>query len=512
VIPSHEVARSQYPAAPHEELSVEDLIGLCADDPEFFCRHFFPRTFRQASPEFHREIWRLLSRPGDRLVNIQVFRDGAKTTLLRAFTAFRIAFGLSRTILYIGKSESHAVRSLDWIRRQVEYSKTFSRTFGLRPGKKWGGEEVEVYHGAEEVPIWVMAMGITGSVRGINRDDFRPDLIVVDDVVDEENGSTPEQRKKINELLHGAIKESLAPESESPLAKLVMLQTPIHSQDPSTTALRDPEWINARFSCWTPETADLPLEKQESSWPERYPSADLRRRKALALQGGRYYIFAREKELRLTSPETAAFSRLVLQTYDLEPERNEMQVVMWIDPVPPPSESQIAKGFAKKDFEAFAVVGRMRDKFFLLDYRINRGHQPDWTIETFFELGLRWRPRTVYVESVAYQRTLAFLLRQAMTARRIFFAVNEVDDRRRKHDRILDGLTGPASEGKLFIRPTHIEFREQFEMYPDVANDDLIEAVAGCVEKLNFETVIEGDFEEVVDERPVKRLAWRNAP
>jgi hypothetical protein len=101
-----------------------------------------------------------------------------------------------------------------------------------------------------------------------------------------------------------------------------------------------------------------------------------------------------------------------------------------------------------------------------------------------------------------------------MQVRRIYFAINEVDDRRRKHDRILDGLTGPASEGRLFIRPTHTDFAQQFAMYPDIAHDDLIEAVAGCVEKLNFELVIEGDLEEddPPARTPLKKLAWRHAP
>ncbi len=494
------------------EMSAEELAELAATDSDLYCQAYFPKTFRQPPAPFHPIIWSTLENPANRFCNIQVHRDGAKTTTLRAFTSRRIAYAISRTILYIGKSEQHAIRSLDWLRRQVEYNSPWARTFGLRPGKKWGGPEAEIFHGVDEVPIWILAMGITGSVRGINRDDYRPDLIIIDDVIDEENAATPEQRQKMNNLIHGALKESLAPRTECPTATIAMLQTPLDSEDASMLAFKDPEWVSLRFPCWTLETEGLPLEKQESSWPDRYPTADLRKQKASAISAGRYYIFSREKELRLVSPETASFGRFTLQRYELEPERQEMQVVMWIDPVPPPSESAIAKGFAKKDYEAFAVVGRMREKFFLLDYRLNRGHEPDWTINTFFELGLRWRPRTVYVEAVAYQRTLAYLLRQAMTQRRIFFAVNEVDDRRRKMDRILDGLTGPASEGKLYVRPTHTDFISQFETYPACPNDDLIEAVAGCVEKLNFDFVIEGETVEEEAERVKELPRWRYAP
>ena len=112
----------------------------------------------------------------------------------------------------------------------------------------------------------MLCVGITGSIRGINFDDFRPDLIVIDDVIDEENSATVEQRIKIEDLILGALKDSLAPATECPDAKLVMLQTPLNREDASCKALKDDEWVSAVFGCWTPETAGLALNQQESSW------------------------------------------------------------------------------------------------------------------------------------------------------------------------------------------------------------------------------------------------------
>jgi phage terminase large subunit-like protein len=333
-------------------------------------------------------------------------------------------------------------------------------------------------------------------------------------VVDEENSATPESRKKVHDLIHGAIKASLAPESEAPDAKLVMLQTPLDEDDPSTSALKDPSWLSARFPCWTLETEDLPIEQQKSSWPARYSDEVLRRDKRAAILSGRYYIFAREKELKLTSPETAAFHSYKLNRYELAPPREEMKVIMWIDPVPPPSEHQIAKGFARKDFEAMVVVGLWKDRFYLLDVEASRGHQPDWTENTFFQLAEKWRPREIWVESVAYQVTLVYSLRKAMHERRRFYAVHEDNDRRKKYDKIVDGLSGPAKNGQLYVRDSDTTFIEQFEKYPSVNHDDVIEAVARAVEKLNFDNVIEGEYEESEgEEKQVPLLEnWRAAP
>lgn len=464
-------------------LTLDELVELGAVDSVFFSKTFFPKMIRQHTPDFHRDIWGKLDGPS-RLVSIQVFRGGAKTSLLRSYTAKRIAYGLAHTILYIGKSEGHAIRSVKWIRRQVEQQNLWAQTFDLKKGNKWQDTECEIIHGVDEYPIWIMAMGITGSVRGINQDDFRPDLIVIDDVIDEENSATVEQRKKISDLIYGALKESLAPASETPDAKMVMLQTPLNREDASTLSLNDDEWDSAVFGVWTPETADMPVDRQESIWPERWPSETLRAEKRAATKRNQLSLWTREKECRLTSPETATFVESWLQFYDLAPARHEMDVIIGIDPVPPPTDIQIAKGLKGKDFEAFSVVGRARDRYFLLEYALNRGHTPKWTIAEFFRLCLKWRPRKVCVETVAYQKTLSWLLKEAMKEQRRFFVIEEVNDRRAKYDKISDGIAPIASNECLYVLPSMVDFQQQFRDYPDVSNDDLLDATAMALSRL----------------------------
>ena len=430
--------------------------------------------------DFHSDMWQLYDAPVARYVNTQVFRGGAKTSHLRILSAKRIAYGLSHTVLYIGKSEAHALNSMNWLRRVVEFNTLFARTFALRKGQKWQEHQAEIWHGTDAYPIWMQGVGITGSIRGINFDDYRPDFILVDDVIDEENSATAEQRLKISNLILGAVKESLAPATEVPDAKMVISQTPMHKEDPSTQALSDPEFHSIVRGCWTEATKDLPLDKRLSSWEVRYPTSTLRAEKRAAIARNRLSIFAREKECRLTSPETSAFLPHWLQYYDLEPATEDMVITGAIDPVPPPSEAQIAKGLKGKDYECLASVGRLKGtgKKYLLEYSANRGHEPDWTISEFFRLSLKWRPRLWRVETVAYQKTLDWILRKAMRERRQFFVIQEQRDRRSKYDRIVDGLSGDASNQQFHVKPEHEEFIEQFCDFPDVAHDDVLEAVA----------------------------------
>jgi hypothetical protein len=464
-----------------EQVPISEVVQLAAIDSLLFARTFFPKTVRQEPAVFHSEVWDLLESE-HRLVNLQIFRDGAKTTTCRLYGAKRIAYAIARTILFVGKSEGHAVRSTKWLRKQVQHNRRFADTFGLRPGKKWQDTEAEIIHGEDEQPIWIMATGITGSTRGILQDDFRPDLIIVDDVIDEENSATPDGRQKISDLIYGALVGSLAPASESPDAKLVMLQTPLNKEDASTLALKDKGWKSKRFGCWTPATEGLDLRLQESVWPERWPSAEMRQKKEEYISRNKLSLFLREYECKITSPETAAFGRNWLEYYQLAPEH--LVKSMAIDPVPPPSDIQIAKGLRGKDYEAFAVVGAHAGDVYLLDYSLNRGHEPDWTIMEFFRLCLKWRPRIVTVETTAYQRTLKWLLEQAMRNRRQYWVVQDFTDSRSKFDRIVDSLSGVASQGRFYVKEEHTEFISQFESYPDIPNEDLLEATAVATAKL----------------------------
>ena len=238
--------------------SIAELLELWAIDSLLFCSEFFPGTARQKSPDFHASCFNLLDGT-DRYVSIEVFRGGAKTTLLRMFTAKRVAFALSRTILYVGKSEDHAVRSVRWLKHQIERNTKLCQTFGLEKGVPWTDSEIQIKNTVEGVDIYVSAFGIKGSTRGVNFDDYRPDLIIIDDVVDEENSATPEGRKKITELVLGSLKESLAPKSEAPFAKMVILQTPQDFDDISQLAAKDGQFASARFGCWTKETENCLL-------------------------------------------------------------------------------------------------------------------------------------------------------------------------------------------------------------------------------------------------------------
>lgn len=481
-----------------------ELLNLGAVDGEFYCRQWFPRAFRNRSAPFHILCWNALE-GGWRYVDIELFRGAAKTTLLRAFASKRIAYGESRTILYVSESQDHAKRSVRWIRRQVQTNTPWANFFQLSLGTKKTDEWLEIYHGVEEEPISILAIGITGQTRGINLDDFRPDLIIVDDPCDEENTATPEQRKKIHTLFFAALAKSLAPPADSDNALMCLLQTPLNEDDLISNCRRDPQWKSLTFGCFD--------ENQQSRWPERYPTEFLMKEKQAHIARNDLPLWLREMECKIVAEGSSAFRQSWLKPYpegvsplDLLAEGG--QAFLWIDPVPPPSDRQLAMGLRDKDWEVLAVVIKFKGEIYLAEYAMNRGHEPDWTVMKFWELVDRYKVFQFGVETTQYQRTLKWLLEQSMKQRGRYVSVYVPDkeDRRKKTYRIIDNLKPITSQGRFhIIFNQHSEFVEQYTAYPSVNFDDVIEAVAEA-SRIALESItFEGQFalDDDLDDKPV---------
>jgi len=459
------------------EVSPKEAVELGASSLTKYGHLFFPRTFRQPSAAFHEEMGTALYSL-DRFNAFEVFRGGAKTSILRVYTSQRIAYGISRTIGYVSVSQGHSVFSVRWLRRQVMYNTKWANTFGLRRGSKWTDEWAEIechlledpHSPGRPIVITILALGITGQIRGFNPEDFRFDLLVVDDILDEENTATREQRAKIEELLFGALLNSLAPASEAPLAKAVFLQTPMDKKDAIEKCMADPEWHPLRFGCFD--------EKNESRWPARYPTDVLKRSKEAHIRRSQYRLWMREWECKLVSGEEKAIDVTRFKLYDVLPEF--LDSVISLDPAS--SDAPTADEFA------IAAVGMKGNDVYVLDYSTAQAVMPDKAANDTFSLALLYSPRKFVVESNSYQRVMAWYLEQEMTKRRMFYAVEQLTVKTKNADRIMQTIPGLAAFGHFHVRPTHTKLLQQADEYdPSIKDipDDLLTAIANAIISLN---------------------------
>jgi hypothetical protein len=485
--------------------SLSEAVTLGAVDDDFFGSFFFPSTFRQPHPAFSRKIQSAFDDPTSRYVAMKMYRGSSKTTRVRCRIAKHISYALSRTIFLVSNAQKHSVYSLRWLRKQIEYNERWATAFGLRKGATWSEEIIEIVHTVSGHTIAVLALGITGQIRGINIDDYRPDFIVLDDPDNEETTGTPEQREKTQSLVFGSLKQSLAPPTEAPLAKMAVLQTPLDREDTIAICEKDPAFRTVSVPCFDGNG--------RSAWEERFPTSFLNNEKDMHIRMNKLSLWMREMECRIVSPELASFQEPWLRDYDELPP--EFDVVVAVDPAS--SDNKDAD-----DQVVMAVAfgrGVARGNVYLLEYSANKGEMPDAAGAYVLQLKLRYknRLRKLAVETVAYQKILAWYLEKLMAANRMWIPVDEIQDKRRKADRIVQEIVGIAANGRLFVkRSVHTKFVQQFVEYSPLTrmHDDVLDALAIAVISYKGGNTYDADFSAIEeDEKDIPALEdWRHAP
>jgi len=101
---------------------------------------------------------------------------------------------------------------------------------------------------------------------------------------------------------------------------------------------------------------------------------------------------------------------------------------------------------------------------------------------------MMYPPIRAAVESIAYQRILAWYLETEMQRRRQFVAVDRVQDKRKKANRIMQCLMHYVAYGHLWIHPSMSELLTQMDDYdPQVEDqpDDILDAIAIAIVSYN---------------------------
>lgn len=490
------------------EVPVAEVVKLAAVDDDFYCMHFFPKTFRQGMPSFSWQMNAALNDPTARYVAFKMFRGSAKTTRIRARVSKHIAYALSRVILFVSNSQKHSIYSLRWLRKQVEFNTKWAQTYGLEKGSVWSEEILEIRHTVEGCSIYVIAIGITGQVRGINLDDFRPDFIVLDDPDNEETTATPEQRAKTSDLVFGALIKSLAPPSEAPLAKVILGQTPLNKFDLITQCEADSSWRTVTIGCFDT--------RGRSVWEERFSTEFLQTEKANHIRMNKLSLWMREMEVKIVAKELASFRQEWLQYWEILPD--DLRYIIAIDPASsdnPKADDQVIGVLGYK-----FISGKLH--VYLVAYTAVIGEAIEEAATTFFHFKRTYRPHKAIVESTAYQRVLAQYLEGKMREQKTWLVIDQMQDKRRKADRIEQELTTIAGDFRLHCRREHTKFIEQFVEYSPLAkmHDDVLDMVAigvagikgygGAFDGEDYE----GEYARILEsERGLPQLNnWRSAP
>lgn len=245
---------------------------LGAIDMEFFGRAYFPHYFSKPSPQFHREldgIWhegvlkgiqpvtpariREIDRlPGCRRV-VAAPRGHAKSTNLTfKGTIHAVAYGYKHYPIILSDSSDQAEGFLENIRVEFEENEAIREDFGDLVGKVWRTNVI-----VTSTNIKVEAIGSGKKIRGRKHRNWRPDLLVLDDIENDENVRTPEQRSKLENWFLKAVSKA-----GDDYTDIVYIGTLLHYDSLLAKTLRNPGYKAIKYR------AVLSFSKEDGLWSQ----------------------------------------------------------------------------------------------------------------------------------------------------------------------------------------------------------------------------------------------------
>jgi len=230
--------------------------ALAAMDMAYFGRAYLPHYFSRPSPQFHAELdtlWREgvlkgVVPIGDdaKLVDAQdgcrrataAPRGHAKSTNLTFKGSLHAAlYRYKRYIIILSDTSDQANGFLSAIKDELEDNGAIREDFGDLTGGVWRENVIITSHG-----VRIDAIGAGQKIRGRKHKNWRPDLMVLDDIENDENVRTVEQRKKLENWFYKAVSKA-----GDTYTDIVYIGTLLHYDSLLAKVLKNPAYRSVKY-------------------------------------------------------------------------------------------------------------------------------------------------------------------------------------------------------------------------------------------------------------------------
>ncbi len=492
---------------------------LGAIDMEFFGRAYFPHYFSRPSPEFHRDldaIWqqgvlkgrypltprdaRAISRmPGCRRAVAAPRGHAKSTTLTFKGTMHAVLYEYKHYPIILSDSSDQAEGFLENIRVEFEENGLIQEDFGDLQGKVWRNNVILTASG-----IKVEAIGSGKKIRGRKHRNWRPDLLVLDDIENDENVRTPEQRLKLSNWFNKAVSKA-----GDDYTDIVYIGTLLHYDSLLAHTLSNPGYKSIKYKAvlafsdaedlwkqWEDIYTDLSNDSHEEdarAFFEAHREEMLEGTKVLWEEKLSYYdlmkmrvdegeaSFNSEEQNEPINPDDCLFQEEWLDYYnEAEVDFKDRNFIFFgfVDP---------SLGKTKhSDFSAIITLAKHKSTgyMYVYDADIERRH-PDRIIADILEKERRLRRdfgrgyKKFGCETVQFQWFLKEELVKASAKAGLYLPVEEVPQ---TADKVLRIQTMQPDIKNKYIKFSrrHKRLLEQLLQFPMGAHDDGPDALEGC--------------------------------
>ena len=224
--------------------------GRVQDDYQFFVQTYFPHYIKGEPSEFHQYVFNEIPKKVDAAKGckeaIAAPRGEAKSTLLtQLFCLWCVVTERKHFIGIIMDAIDQSAQMLEAIKIELEVNPRLSMDFpnACGAGSTWNVQEVVTRN-----KIKIKIAGAAKKLRGWRYGQYRPDLILLDDIENDENVRKLEQRDKLESWLKKAVMKLGPPDGSM---DIIYLGTLLHYDSVLARVLRSPTWHSRRFQAVT---------------------------------------------------------------------------------------------------------------------------------------------------------------------------------------------------------------------------------------------------------------------
>jgi len=404
-------------------------------DFNFLAALAMPGEFLFAFPAFYLTLFHMLTVFTKKIERfaIGIPRGFAKTTFIKLLCVWYILFSHKHFILIVAASEKKAIAILSDICDMLA-SPNLRRVFG-----HWDAhieedqQALKVFHfRGREIILW--AAGAGTSVRGINRKNKRPDVMILDDIQDKEDAKNKELADSLLVWMLSTLMKA-----RSNFGCTYIFVGNMYPQNSILEKLKNNKQ-------WTSFIVGGLLADMTSLWEDLKPAEELLEEYESDMDMGHPEVFISEI---LNSTEIALASGIdiskipFLPEYFLGIESGEGSFIV-IDP-----------SSGKKDRDDCTINHfEVLDGKPVMDEILADTFTPLETIKKALEIGIRRNTRLICVEDVAYQSTLLFWFQHVCNEKGItgFHFLPVSPKGRAKNNRIKLGLV-KLLKGEILLHP-----------------------------------------------------------
>jgi len=445
----------------------EKRIKKTKKDFFFFIKTYFSHHIDNSKKEtsifrdfIHKNIESLTSK--HKVLLFTAYRGGAKsTTIAKLYPLWQMIKKNRRYIIQISSTDTLSKMLLEFISEELSSNSSLKSDFNIEVKKDIAGAVVA---DIDNFLLKFECYGAGAKIRGITFISYRPDLIIVDDIENDENVEVKAQRDKLHKWYKKAIKKLVS--RLNPNYNIIIIGTILHHDSVLARLSKSPNIYYKDF----PLVLDFKTYKLDDSRIDK--------KEVQAEFEEDYESCMQEYQNTPLSQENLLFNGY--EVVEVMPKCDFYSI--GIDP---------SLGKKTSDYFAISIIGHLQEtkKFYLLSLGFKK--EAIKMISEILKIYISYSAIArciISVETVAFQKFYKDVLKDKANELGIHPVIKEINNRINKELRI-QTLSPPIVEKDILIVKASTLLIEELDTYPKSPHDDLLDSAEMAYRGFSFGTV-----------------------